>query len=34
VLSRFILADRFAITGNAATSNPPKIYLDGVVWSR
>ena len=34
VLSRFVIADRFAITGNAATTNLPKIYLDGVDWNR
>lgn len=34
VLSRFVIADRFAVTGNAQKSNLPKLYLDGVYWAR
>ena len=34
ILSRFIIADRFEITGNTEKVNLPKIYLDGVDWSR
>ena len=34
VLSRFVIADRFAVTGNAQKANLPKLYLDGVYWAR
>lgn len=34
VLSRFVIADRFAFTGNAQKTNLPKLYLDGVYWAR
>jgi hypothetical protein len=34
VLSRFVIADRFEITGNTPAASLPRIYLDGVYWSR
>ena len=34
VLSRFVIADRFAFTGNAQKTNLPKLYLAGVYWAR
>ena len=34
VLSRFVIADRFDVTGNEKKTDLPKLYLDGVYWSR
>jgi exo-beta-1,3-glucanase (GH17 family) len=34
VLSRFIIADRFAITKNTQTSGLPEVAIDGVYWSK
>lgn len=34
VLSRFIISDVFARSGNAPNANPPKIIMDGVYWSK
>lgn len=35
VMSRFIIADRYAFTGKPANSNiSTKLYIDGIYWSR
>ncbi len=34
VLSRFMIADRFAFTGNTTTTGLPKIRMDAVYWSK
>jgi hypothetical protein len=34
VLSRFMIADRFAITGNTTATGLPKIRMDAVYWSK
>ncbi len=34
VLSRFVIADRFAFTKNTQTSGLPGIALDGIYWSK
>ena len=35
VLSRFIIADRYAFTGNSASSNAgAKVYIDAIYWSK
>jgi hypothetical protein len=34
VLSRFVIADRFAITKNTQTSGLPNVALDGIYWSK
>lgn len=34
VLSRFVIADRFAITKNSETSGLPVVALDGIYWSK
>jgi len=34
VLSRFVIADRFAFTGNTTTTGLPKLLMDAVFWSK
>jgi hypothetical protein len=34
ILSRFVIADRFDITRNTQRTDLPKIYIDGIYWSR
>ena len=34
VLSRFVIADRFAKTGNFQTSGLPKLNIDAIYWSK
>lgn len=34
VLSRFVIADRYAFTGNTQRAGLPKLNIDGIYWSR
>ena len=34
VLSRFVIADRYAFTGNTQRTGLPTLYVDGVYWSK
>jgi exo-beta-1,3-glucanase (GH17 family) len=34
VLSRFIIADRYASTGNFLKTGQPKLYIDAIYWSK
>lgn len=34
VQSRFVIADRFAFTGNTTTTGLPKLLMDAVFWSK
>lgn len=34
VLGRFFIADRFGVTGNSQKTNLPRVYIDGIVWTR
>jgi hypothetical protein len=31
---RFVIADRWAITGNLARTNLPKLYIDGIYYAK